>query len=429
MPLYPGFPLGGSDYTVGTITLTAGSKDFTLTGSNPLDYAAAHAAKVLLIETITNTGGTLIYPCPDDCAGAALPFRLQLKNASSRLQGMAANLLQAIGSGNLAALSDLELQDGQLIAGDAVQGEFKAINASDLQTSLPALLTAIGNLSLSENKLIAGGATAGSVKAISLPPPVDITGKLDKTGGEVTGDLTVQGDLTAPNIYTKAQADDKYLPKAGGTITGDLTINGTLKGEEWQGWGNVQAKDAISAYIEARAATIADEKIATAMADMPTGTTFHTIEMLTSGEIDWPDWVKPDTPVHVMAWAGAVVAAGVVVENVLWDGSSAAILSMMMSSLARAGENPLGVTRLVMAAIPLSVASLPLMVEMVLLAGVSRILIGAVMAAVLQAGKLGAAWRLQNIQPMAAVLVVPLRTTRGNVMCLPVIPIMAAAAG
>jgi len=381
MPLYPGFPLGGSDYTIGTITLTAGSKDFTLTGSNPLDYAAAqagdeiyvpHAAKVLLIETITNTGGTLIYPCPADCAGAALPFRLQLKNASSRLQGMAATLLQAIGSGNLAALDELTLQDGQLIAGDATQGKLKAINVSDLQTSLPALLTAIGALDLGEDKLIAGGATAGSVKAvdfpalltaigaldlgedkliaggatagsvkaIDLPAPVDITGKLDKYGGEVTGDIIRTGSqmgsfkVTIPDgeqdgggLILNPQSGGQtvtisYIGNAGnggvririgGSIVagfwpngvaqfsnavyaGDAYLHptGNIYGSAWENWhSSGWATTAIDARIDAKIA-----------ASTGGGTTFHTIEMLNSGEIDWPDWVEDGTPVYVMAWAG-----------------------------------------------------------------------------------------------------------------------------
>jgi len=79
MALYPGFPLAQSDYTVGTINLINGTKNFTLIGANPVDFVAAQAGdeiyvpksgKVLLVETITNTGGVLLYNCPADCAGA-----------------------------------------------------------------------------------------------------------------------------------------------------------------------------------------------------------------------------------------------------------------------------------------------------------------------------------------------------------------------
>jgi len=157
MALYPGFPLAQSDYMVGTISLTNGSKNFTLSGANPLDFAAAQAGdeiyipkagKLLLIETITNTGGTLFYNCPADCAGANQPFHLRLKPSASRLQAQITTLLQKLGSGNLASLDALNLP---------------------------------------ENHVIAGGQVAGDVKAVNLP--AQMNAKLDKSGGIMAGEI------------------------------------------------------------------------------------------------------------------------------------------------------------------------------------------------------------------------------------------------
>jgi len=72
--------------------------------------------------------------------------------------------------------------------------------------------------------------------------------------------------IASNNVYTKAQADAKFLtqenaqflPLSGGTLNGDLTVTGTLKGDEWQEWDESgHAKAAISA----RAGEIADQKI------------------------------------------------------------------------------------------------------------------------------------------------------------------------
>jgi len=128
-------------------------------------------------------------------------------------------------------------------------------------------------------------ASAAAATAIASFNPDDY---LQKSGGTVTGDLSISGTFTAPNIYTKTQADEKFLtqdnaqflPISGGTITGNLSISGDLKtnselhvgtagfysngdiwGTIWQQWGSGWAFAAIDARIETRAAEWADYKI------------------------------------------------------------------------------------------------------------------------------------------------------------------------
>jgi len=110
------------------------------------------------------------------------------------------------------------------------------------------------------------------------------------------------------------EADTKYLAKTGGTITGGVTVNsvksktpvivgvqgnnpavywtnGNMTGSAWEDWDNSgNAKIAISARIEARAAAIADQKIAAALEafrDNPefTGTLTVDGEIKTTGNI------------------------------------------------------------------------------------------------------------------------------------------------
>jgi len=204
MALYPGFPLAQSDYMVGAISLTNGSKNFSLSGANPLDFAAATAGdeiyiaksgKVLLIETITNSGGTLLYNCPSDCAGANQPFHLRLKPSASRLQGMVTTLLQKLGSGNLASLD---------------------------------------NLTLPENHVIAGGQVAGQVKAVNLP--TQMNSKLDKAGGVMAGEINSRASSSLRLSSGSEQTPAAILHKN----TSDFVILLTDAGDRDGAWNNLR---------------------------------------------------------------------------------------------------------------------------------------------------------------------------------------------
>ena len=78
MALLPNFPISGDDYTVGTITTAAGSKEFKTKDAYLQSYGAvqagdhiyiASAGKFLIIASITGeNSGTLTDPRPADCA-------------------------------------------------------------------------------------------------------------------------------------------------------------------------------------------------------------------------------------------------------------------------------------------------------------------------------------------------------------------------
>lgn len=53
-----------------------------------------------------------------------------------------------------------------------------------------------------------------------------ITGKLDKTGGVMTGFITLHADPTSALHAATKQYADTMLPKAGGTMTGAITLSG-----------------------------------------------------------------------------------------------------------------------------------------------------------------------------------------------------------
>jgi len=234
MALYPGFPLAQSDYKVGTISLTANSKNFTLSGANPLDFAAAQAGdeiyipqagKLLLIETITNTGGTLFYNCPADCAGANQPFHLRLKPSASRLQAQITTLLQKLGSGNLASLDALNLPENHVIAGGQMAGEVKAVN---LPAQMGAKLDKSGGMMTGEIN-----SRASSALRFSSGDAATRGAVLHKNTQDFVLLLTDEGNRdgawNALRPFTVKLDSGKVLMGCGLSITaGDVTFSGTL---------------------------------------------------------------------------------------------------------------------------------------------------------------------------------------------------------
>lgn len=140
MALLPNFPISGDDYTVGTITTVAGSKDFTTKDAYLQSYGAvqagdhiyiASAGKFLIIAAITGeNSGTLTDPCPVDCAVTDADLRIIFKTASSRLQGRTAMLIERLSKGCLASLAELEPTEGQFIRATGVAGQLETVNMS-----------------------------------------------------------------------------------------------------------------------------------------------------------------------------------------------------------------------------------------------------------------------------------------------------------
>ncbi|CAM1653634.1 unnamed protein product [Bartonella apis] len=138
MALLPNFPISGDDYTVGTITTVAGSKEFKTKDAYLQSYGAvqagdhiyiAQAAKFLIIGSITGeNSGTLTDPCPADCAVTDADLRIIFKTASSRLQGRTAMLLERLSKGCLASLAELSPTEGQIFRATNVEGQLEAVD-------------------------------------------------------------------------------------------------------------------------------------------------------------------------------------------------------------------------------------------------------------------------------------------------------------
>ncbi|MBA8822332.1 hypothetical protein FHW00_004698 [Ochrobactrum sp. P6BSIII] len=104
------------DYTIGTLSLTSGSANFTTSGS-ALQTAAVQAGDeiitrsgdVLIIATITGqNSGTLYQNCPASAAGAGQPLRIRFQPDGSRYQGAVRDLIEKLASGNVDALAGID---------------------------------------------------------------------------------------------------------------------------------------------------------------------------------------------------------------------------------------------------------------------------------------------------------------------------------
>lgn len=103
------------DYTIGKLTLTAGSKNFTTVGSALVqaqvqagDEIITASGSTLIIEAITgDNAGTLYHPCPVASAGLEQPLRIRFQPDGSRYSAAARDLIEQLGNGNLYAFSQL----------------------------------------------------------------------------------------------------------------------------------------------------------------------------------------------------------------------------------------------------------------------------------------------------------------------------------
>jgi len=119
-------------YKIGNVVLVAGSADFEVTdGANiGMDDEAAKVAegdeiyvppvsKWLTIKAATdNTHGTLIDPCPADCAGT-FPLRIRFQAYASRMEGRLATLIATLlKNGNITSLAEADLKTGDFLYAD-----------------------------------------------------------------------------------------------------------------------------------------------------------------------------------------------------------------------------------------------------------------------------------------------------------------------
>lgn len=119
-------------YKIGNVVLVAGSADFEVTdGANiGMNDEAAKVAegdeiyvpsvsKWLTIKAATdNTHGTLIDPCPADCAGT-FPLRIRFQAYASRMEGRLATLIATLlKNGNITSLAEADLKTGDFLYAD-----------------------------------------------------------------------------------------------------------------------------------------------------------------------------------------------------------------------------------------------------------------------------------------------------------------------
>ncbi len=103
------------DWEAGTITLVAGSLDFTTTDSalqtaaiSAGDEIITPAGLVLIISEITGqNAGQLMLPCPTGAAGANQPLRIRYQPDGSRVQGAMRMVRELLVTGNLDAFATL----------------------------------------------------------------------------------------------------------------------------------------------------------------------------------------------------------------------------------------------------------------------------------------------------------------------------------
>ena len=177
MALLPNFPISGDDYTVGTITTVAGSKEFKTEDAYLQSYGAvqagdhiyiASAGKFLIIASVTGeNAGTLTDPCPADCAVTDADLRIIFKTASSRLQGRTAMLLEKLSKGCLASLAELTPKEGQIFRGTSVEGQLEAVdNTADnvVETDTRKFMTDKDRQSIANIDKRVSSLTAGDVK-------------------------------------------------------------------------------------------------------------------------------------------------------------------------------------------------------------------------------------------------------------------------
>ena len=177
MALLPNFPISGDDYTVGTITTVAGSKEFKTKDAYLQSYGAvqagdhiyiAPAGKFLIIASVTGENtGTLTDPCPDDCAVTDADLRIIFKTASSRLQGRTAMLIERLSKGCLASLAELTPKEGQIFRATNIEGQLEAVdNTADnvIETDTRKFMTDKDRQSIANIDKRVSSLTAGDVK-------------------------------------------------------------------------------------------------------------------------------------------------------------------------------------------------------------------------------------------------------------------------
>ena len=203
------------DYMAGKVTFTANSKDITFkdafngaeksyTAGDSI-YIPTEGRWLLLKEITSTTKGSLLYPCPESCAGTFdLLIRPLARNA--RQAGLATMTLRNLNGGNLPGLANAKLKTGQILVASQIAGSFDAI---DLNAD---------NIAETDNRKI-------------------------MTADEREKVRKLKADLTAADI---AETDARKIMTADErNKLANLLLTGNIKGTDWQGgnlWQHIENK-------------------------------------------------------------------------------------------------------------------------------------------------------------------------------------------
>lgn len=249
------------DYIIGTLTLVAGSKDFTTTGS-ALEIAAVQAGdaiitasgSVLIVASISGqNSGILFENCPASAAGSAQPLRIRYQPDGSRYQGAVRDLVQKLGNGNVDAFSGLQgVADGVPVftgfgtmevvpksefGPDDVHGNLEGLAAlADIEN-----LTELAALAKANNQFIVMG-TDGKIAILPIKSLTDETAKkytLPSSGDNTqlldgTGQLVAKSDL--PVSTEQRTAIDLKLDKTAKAADSEK-LEGKAMSQLWAAMG------------------------------------------------------------------------------------------------------------------------------------------------------------------------------------------------
>ena len=243
-----------------TISLTSGSKDFTVAGANLTTENVQRGEQILLPakaltltigEVLTATTGRLTDNCPAAAAGAAQPARIHYQADLSRALAEMVNLRKLLGKGNVDALAGLTLAAGKGIRATGLN----ALGTYDL-ADLAVTLAATNDTATFRQTIFANDATnltAGTVPDARFPARLTEAGSyfnagslntltmsgFYKTGSNAADQPTGQllGTLLVQN-RGGAEVSQMYISAAGSNV--GATYTRVMYGSVWQPWREIE---------------------------------------------------------------------------------------------------------------------------------------------------------------------------------------------
>lgn len=224
------------DWSIGTITLTASSANFTTTGAlletaaiEPGDAIITPSGAVLVISSITGQdSGTLMLPCPAGAAGTNMPLRIRFQPDGSRFQAAYKAAAYLLSGGNVDALAGLAGENGKLpiFTGNGTMG---LVDEGDVGIKDPnGNLGELAGLALTANKAIttdgSGNAQQSNLGTLGRALLALATGT---SAQYVQGDGTLQAKSGLPVSTATQTALNGKANLSGADFTGYVKTSGS----------------------------------------------------------------------------------------------------------------------------------------------------------------------------------------------------------